>query len=102
MNPPPTPTLSLDEKDMALYGSDAFCFAADVPRTLFFSLTQLGDPLEGYLPRSHVEAFAAMFEDNLSSPMAALRPAFEAKSPEHSKTLDEIIAAARNDIPLEC
>jgi hypothetical protein len=62
---------------------------------------QLGDPFEGYLPRSHVEAFSAMFENNFFGPMAALRSAFQAESAEHARALGEIMVAVRDKISFE-
>jgi len=101
MNPLPTPTLSLDQKIWRYMDLTRLVLLL-TRRTLYFSsLTQLGDPYEGYFPRSHVEAFAAVFENNFFGPMAALRPAFEAKSSEHARALDEIMATARQEISFD-
>jgi hypothetical protein len=65
-------------------------------RALYFPcLTQLRDPFEGYMPRSHALAMSAIFDKGFFDPMIGLRPHFEAKSPAHAEFLDQTIAATR-------
>jgi hypothetical protein len=98
MNPLPTSTLSLEQKIWRYMDLTRFVLTL-THQTLFFPcLTQLDDPYEGYMPRSHAEAFSKIYEKTFFGPLANLRPAFEAKSAEHARALDQIIADGRKRI----
>jgi hypothetical protein len=95
MNSLPTPTLALDQKIWRYMDLAKFTLML-TRQTLFFPcLTQLSDPFEGFMPRSHAEALTAVFDKSFFDPMMQMRAQFEAKSPAHAEFLDHTVAATR-------
>jgi hypothetical protein len=72
MNPLPTSTLSLEQKIWRYMDLTRFVLTL-TRQTLFFPcLTQLDDPYEGYMPRSHAEAFSETYEKTFFNPLATV------------------------------
>ena len=98
MNTLPTDSLALEQKIWRYMDLNKFVLLLTRQALYFPCLTELDDPYEGYMPKSHAKAMAEVLEKTYFGPHRALRPHFEAQSEAQAVILDEIAEQVRQKI----
>lgn len=100
MNALPTSDLALEQRIWRYMDLTKFVLMLTHRALYFAPLSELNDPFEGYMPRSHAEALGKIVDETLYKRIPQLKEESKAQGRDLDRAFDRIAADARQKISL--